>query len=292
MEALTIKSGFSSGNDYTEECVEKISSKCWKEPTAKAMRMTSVVFDTLKDCGIPVVSPIVGVLGGALKIGSSLLDPIPTNADLLINVRRIQKDVQSSFENIARDMKRIQSDINDIKQVTIELRYVDGIEKVNAYFETFIDGARNLELALSHLEGNIFDLQSVAKKSLNPKKVESYFNVIKDEKTISEFQKAFSYVAATKARYLQLMCTYYIFKNDTDRVGQEFETFNSDFHTIFDMYQAIVEEILASSNTEGKFQRDIRLFVHLQKKIRVALSSFCAYIFTLLSFHMFLRGKA
>jgi hypothetical protein len=247
MATSKIKEGISSAKDSTSRCLEIIHSKKWAQPTAMALRSTSLILATLTE-GIP----LVGILGGALQLGSALLDPQPSNSEMNNNIGAIKNEVQSSFKLIAKDMKKIEDDVSEIKRIVIESHYLDGIEQVDASFRTFVDGAQNLEQTFQQMEYHIFELQANAKKSLNPIKVSSYLNSIKATETIESFQQKFSYVTSTKSRYLQLMCAYYIFKNDTDRVGIEFDRFNQEFNVLFGVYQEIIAEKMVNSNKEGK----------------------------------------
>ena len=248
MATSKVKEGIISAKDSTTRSLEKIQSKKWAQPTALALRSTSLIFSTLSDSGIP----LVGILGGALQLGSALLDPQPRNSELNNNIGAIKNEVQSSFKLIAKDMKKIEDDVSEIKRIVIESHYLDGIEQVDASFRAFIDGAQNLEQTFRLMEFHIFELQTNARKSLNPTKVSSYLNSIKETEKIESFQQKFSYVISTKSRYLQLMCAYYIFKNDTDRVGVEFDRFNQEFNILFGVYQEIIAEKLANVNKEGK----------------------------------------
>lgn len=166
----------------------------------------------------------------------------------------IKEEVQSSFKLIADDMKKLETDMSDVKRLAIECRFLDGIEKVDAAFKTFIRGANNMDLTLCNLAFHITELQIVAEQSLNPTRISTYLNAIKETESIEVFEQAFSYVACTKARYLQLMCAYYIFKNDPDRVGLEFEFFNREFIEIHDIYQTMIAEKLAYNKKEGKLK--------------------------------------
>ena len=62
---------------YAKEGVETIRQKKWAEPLGQALSGTASICTSLGH-----FIPGVGVLGGALKIGSCLLNPKPSRADL------------------------------------------------------------------------------------------------------------------------------------------------------------------------------------------------------------------
>ena len=99
------------------------------------------------------------------------------------------------------------------------------------------------------LENYLFELQTIAQQSLNPDKVSSYLKAIKQTEEVEMCEQMFLYVILTRSKYLQLMSAYFIFKNDTERVGVEFENFNNDFHDFLDSYRAVVGEDFSPSLT-------------------------------------------
>lgn len=62
MATSAIKDGVLNVKNYATEGLEKIRSKSWAEPTAKAMNVTASILD-----GIGCFVPYVGVVAGALK---------------------------------------------------------------------------------------------------------------------------------------------------------------------------------------------------------------------------------
>ena len=98
--------------------------------TAKAMKSTAKLFEILKEGNIP----LVGIIECSLKAGAGMLQPEITNEDLA-------NYLENSFTKIASDMKNVEEDVSKVKQIAIELRYLEGIEKVDAAYKTFIKGA-------------------------------------------------------------------------------------------------------------------------------------------------------
>ena len=71
----------SSSVEYANEAVDKIRSKKWAAPVGVAMGTTASTCENLN--WVPGLS----LVGGALKIGSSLLNPAPSLADLKKQVK-------------------------------------------------------------------------------------------------------------------------------------------------------------------------------------------------------------
>merc|ERR1712183_281689 len=54
-----------------------------------------------------------------------------------------------------------------------------------------------------------------------------YLEQLKNKKEYEKCAAFFTYVIATRSKYLQLMTIYYIYKGDKQREAQEFRNFNS-----------------------------------------------------------------
>ena len=218
-------------------------SKKFAVATAKAMKSTAKLFEILKEGNIP----LVGIIECSLKAGAGMLQPEITNEDLA-------NYLENSFTKIASDMKNVEEDVSKVKQIAIELRYLEGIEKVDAAYKTFIKGAENISQTLADLRNFMFQLQTNAEHSLSPKKINSYFNEIKVSKDFSfkTFQQSFAYVIATKAKFLLLCVCYYMHTGVTDRIGGEFERFNAEFNEIFDYYQTTLAAKWIGESFRGK----------------------------------------
>ena len=91
MATSKIKNNFSKMQSYATESLEKIRSKSWASPTAVALGATATILEKYgKDI------PGSGIIGGALKLGSTLLNPSPTLSDLKKQGREIEARLESS----------------------------------------------------------------------------------------------------------------------------------------------------------------------------------------------------
>jgi hypothetical protein len=214
--------------------------------------------------------PGLSILGGAMKMGAVLLNPTPTMHDL----RRLEKKLEASsgladdaldkkleelqektFSEIEREvqilaidisekMKSVSNELQDVKLVLAEtfkivsdVKYKDSIEKIDAAFDTYIDGSNNLSQTFHHLEGYLFEMQSLARRGLSPTKVLDYLNTMKEHQSKVATQKTIEYILLAKMRFLAMISSFYIFKKDFPRVGIEFENFNNDYHEITVLFE-------------------------------------------------------
>ena len=230
---------------FEDERTKKLNK--FASATAIAMKSTARLIKFLKDGNIPLIGIPISIIAGALEAGGSMLQPKVTNEKLAIYL-------ENSFSKIASDMKNIEEDVSKVKQIAIELRYLEGIEKVDSAYKTFIKGAKNISQTLIDLQNFIFELQTIADHSLSPEKINSYFNEIKNSKdfNIESFQQSFAYVIATKAKYLLLCVAYYTHTGVAGRIGEEFERFNAEFNEIFDYYQTTLAEKCIGESIRGK----------------------------------------
>ena len=282
---------------YVKGAIEKIRSKTWAAPVGAAMSVTASIVECFNWL------PGVGIIGGALKMGSSMLSPAPTLSDLSQQVKEIEKhmngssgyvreilqkqmseielqmanprseliedydvirkEIQASAIVICKDMTKIESDLTEVKNVVkqtyslvVDSRYKDGIEKVDAAFQNFVKGSHNLEVTFASLANFIFELETNAIQSLNTEKIAAYLKAIKQTEDDSICEKVFKYILIVRAKYLQISSAYYIYKQDAQRVTNEFESFNRDFNELQRIYQNIIGLEMNYENASKQTTRD------------------------------------
>ena len=114
--------------ESVEKSLERIQEKSWAEPLGKAMGTTGSI---IKGCGSFI--PGVGIVGGALSFGSTLLNPQPSLQDLEtqlgdlkaglelissenVSIRRALEDSMKTLqEKIENPPSEIRSDFDEIK---------------------------------------------------------------------------------------------------------------------------------------------------------------------------------
>ena len=287
----------SQSMSYVKGAIEKIRSKTWAAPIGAAMNVTASIVECFNWL------PGVGIIGGALKMGSSILNPAPSLSDLSKQVKEIEqhmngssgyvrevlqkqmseielqmanprseliedydairKEIQASAIVICKDMTKIESDLTEVKNVVkqtyslvVDSRYKDGIEKVDAAFQNFVKGSHNLEVTFASLANFIFELETNAIQSLNTEKIAAYLKAIKQTEDDSICEKVFKYILIVRAKYLQISSAYYIYKQDAQRVTNEFESFNRDFNELQTIYQNIIGLEMSYENASKQTTTD------------------------------------
>lgn len=108
----------------------KAQGKSWAEPAAAALSATGSIVN-----GLGTFVPGFGILGGALKLGSSILNPDVKLKDLkrteeavtegqqLIceNIGKVKKEVETRFENLALEMETLNSEVIKMKNLLDEI---------------------------------------------------------------------------------------------------------------------------------------------------------------------------
>ena len=111
------------------------------------------------------------------------------NSELIQDFARLKLDVRDQFKNISIEMKNLESDVKDLKdlvtatfELIVDQRYKDGLESIEAAYETFLDGTNNLDATLLSFDYYIVELQTNFNQHLKPEKIEEYLRIIKNHK--------------------------------------------------------------------------------------------------------------
>ena len=98
-------------------------------------------------------------------------------------------------------MKNLQSDVKDLKylvtatfELIVDQRYKDGLESIEAAYETFLDGTNNLDATLLSFDYYIVELQTNFNQHLKPEKIEEYLRIIKNYKGAEMCHQMFNYI--------------------------------------------------------------------------------------------------
>ena len=181
-----------------------------------------------------------------------------TQSELVEDFKRLKLDVSDQFKVISAEMKSLENDIKDLKDIVtatfeliVDVRYKDGIESIEAAYQTFLDGANNLKDTLACFEYYIVELQTNFNQHLKPEKIEEYLRIIKNHHGPDMCQEMFNYILVVKSKYLQIMTIYYIHKKDIDRVTCNFERFNEHYFELQErMNKVLAEETKINRVTE------------------------------------------
>ena len=271
----------SEGMTFVKDGIETVRSKPWAEPVGTALGVTASICN-----GLGSFVPGLGIVGGAINMGSKILNPAPTLADIkrtekeiiqqlegqtgiikdalehklealreemkrpqteiLEDFELVKREVQSSASAMTHHMQHINDELADMKniinhtyQLVRDQRYRDGIEKIEGAYETFLDGLNNLEDTLNDFKNYMVELQVHGYQSLKPPRIREYLRSILVTEDVAMAQQIFKYILVVRSMYLQVVCAYYIFQKNPERVGQEFESFNTDYSELCTVFQSV-----------------------------------------------------
>ena len=101
---------------------------------------------------------------------------------------------------------------------------------MDAAYEVF------LEVGFEDFKEQAFALQTTEKKSLDPKRIKEYLQIVFKESGVGMCQEVMKYVFLVLGKYLQMMVAYNINKDepDTNRVTKLFEQFSQKYSKLTD----------------------------------------------------------
>ena len=95
--------------DHVDKGLKKVQAKSWAEPLGKALEVSGKIVNEMS------FLPGVGVIGGALSFGATLLNPQPSLGDLLKELKEIQESLADGSQGKAaiRALLREQKDLEE-----------------------------------------------------------------------------------------------------------------------------------------------------------------------------------
>ena len=101
----------------------------------------------------------------------------------------MRAELQSSFESMAGDLNNIEVELAETKDLllqtyllTLDIRYKKGMERVESTYQSFLQGAHNLEGTLEEFANFMTELQVEANDSFRPENVKSYLRASSEAK--------------------------------------------------------------------------------------------------------------
>lgn len=141
----------SSSVGYVNDAVNKIRSKSWAEPTGIALGATASICESLN--WIPGLS----IVGGALKMGSSLLNPAPTIHDLRRQVEELEKHMNSS-SGILKDV--LEKNIMEIR-LEMEKPHSEILENFAVIKDEVQSAAKIISKDMEKIEHDLSDIKTI-----------------------------------------------------------------------------------------------------------------------------------
>ena len=85
-------------------------------------------------------------------------------------------------------------------------------------------------------------MKTLANDALSPNKIEDYISIVHDEYGEHAANIIMHYIIVVAAKYLQMMCSYYINENNPEAVEKTFNIFNENFQNYKQIYKNITGE--------------------------------------------------
>ena len=145
--------------------------------------------------------------------------------------------MSSDLRDLDAELKSMKGLLLETFLLAVDARYKQGIERVEAAYQTFIKGANNLMATLQRISSFIFELETEANHCFKLEHIESHVLMSSKFRSLDESKEIFRYILLVRAKYLQMVVAYYIYTNDMTRVETEFIEFNDFFKGILAIYQ-------------------------------------------------------
>merc|ERR1719427_1164968 len=149
----------------------------------------------------------------------------------------VMREIQTKSHKIIEEISSIKDIINLTFGLVTDIRYKDGIEKVDAAYTVFLT-LKNL----NELSSYAFELRVNATQNLDPERIKEYLSMVMPHSGVETCRAILHYVIIVLAKYLQIMVAYHIHIEDADSVQQDFEIFNLSFQQITQNYQLVTGE--------------------------------------------------
>ena len=156
----------------------------------------------------------------------------------------MKREIQSSANDIVNDMRRIEEELDSTKSIihktydlVVDIRFKDGIEKIDSAYNVFLNGSNNLEHTFSEMQNYSFELMTIADQSFSPQRIRNYFSAMKVTNDSSINQEVGKYILVTHTKLLQILISYFLFNQEFDRAANELQRFNSHYSQLCDIFK-------------------------------------------------------
>eukprot|EP00092_Neocalanus_flemingeri_P008147 GFUD01008787.1.p1 GENE.GFUD01008787.1~~GFUD01008787.1.p1 ORF type:complete len:698 (+),score=171.78 GFUD01008787.1:65-2095(+) len=236
--------------------IDDVRSKSWAEPTALALKTTGQI--------VTALPPFPGrsILAGAFGLGSSVLNPDPSLADIKRSEASIKKEMKENFEEMASDMKKINvqlegidNGIDEVMKVVCDLHYNKGIDKISALHQFFLDGKGNLEKTCEQFNYQAAKFEVGYIQNFKSSKLTQYMKIILEREGQKALENFYQDVITTSAKYLQVMSIFLVWSGETERIQNIFERFNTSYETLTERYNGllVIPEITQTMERRNSF---------------------------------------
>ena len=105
----------SDGMSFVKDGISKVQQKEWAEPLGIAMGVTAGICN-----GLGSFVPGLGIVGGAIQVGSKILNPAPSLADIKRSEQEILEHLEGKTGRIKDVLERECKDLNKILELYID----------------------------------------------------------------------------------------------------------------------------------------------------------------------------
>ena len=163
---------------------------------------------------------------------------------ILESTEIIRKNLNEQFIEVKNQLCKINPKIEELKDTThaildllTDSQYRNGIERVEAAFDTLMDMAgSDLNEAIDLLKNFMFELKTDMRQHLRNEKLIKYLTHILNEKGSVAAKQMFSYIITVRGKYLLIMTVYSVYLSKFEAVESEFKAFNRDIKNLTEQF--------------------------------------------------------
>ena len=139
-------------------------------------------------------------------------------------VGKLADTIQSNFERLNWSFNQVVGQLTAMEQtleLTSDLRYKEGFEKIEGAYAALLKGAHNLQAMLGELKGFIFELNTENVRHLSSTRLQEYLELVQRPHGSQAAQELASYVVTVKAKSLIMVRLHDSYVADFRQVQHE-----------------------------------------------------------------------
>ena len=177
--------------------------------------------------------------------------------EVIENFDIIRQNLQSDFEVFSIDMTLLEHDIHKslaldpkiIKSINLpDFKHV--IKCIEYSYNSFQNGAYDLNYHFSTKPYYIFHLQNLIEKFLNPIQVQDHLDLVHKQYGSETCKKMLAYVILLLSKDLQLTAAFFLCNNDLKRTVFMFQRFNDYYRKYVRIYEKLMGEPFVVPSTK------------------------------------------
>ena len=147
-------------------------------------------------------------------------------------------------------MSSVQDLLKKTLGLVIDMRHKEGFEEIDASFEAFME----LSSIDDFQNSNAFNVQKLGKQHFTQEKILEYLQLINDNDKagVEGCSIVVQYIIVVLSKYLFMMASYHLYKEDISKATAVYEWFNQKFQMMKDIYIKVTGEELEFKIDIGK----------------------------------------